>query len=300
MPAPRLAQISLAAVLSAPAISPAAGLLTSSWSSTPSGVSGYTQNDLEVFTSIDWLSTQLLVELSSGQFHYVTQGITPSLDPTLLVGAAANTSLTFPAAGDTSDPLNSQIPGLGALPNVGTGGVDGLGGSASAVIDQDTFDLTYFGPPTETDDVTAGTPLTLAQMTVSNGAYGTWAIRLRNSDPNDPQNQPAETLYANGFVFRGVFYDTQIPGDIDNDGDIDGVDVGALFSNFTGPEGVGKTLADGDMDADGDIDGVDLALIFGQFSGPLSPSPAPVPEPGSALLVLGASAMVLRRRAARR
>ncbi|MFN3168795.1 MAG: PEP-CTERM sorting domain-containing protein [Phycisphaeraceae bacterium] len=275
----------------------APGLISSSWQNAASPESGYVQNDLEVLSSLDWLSTQLRVELSGGQFFYVAQGVVPSLDPTLLVGASATTSRTFPAGGDPADPLNSQIPGFGALPNVGTAGPGGLGGSTLAEVDLDTFDLTYFGPPDETDDIAFGTPMVLAQMTVSDDAFGTWAVRLRNADPNDPQNQPAETLYANGFVFKGVFYNTQIPGDTDNDGDIDDTDLGTSFSNYTGPVGApgGQTLATGDTDGDGDVDDSDLGTSFSNYTGPLAPPLAAVPEPASMALV-GLGGLVLARR----
>jgi hypothetical protein len=274
-------------------------LITSSWQSSASAESGYVQNELEVFSSLDWISAQLRVELNSGQFFYVDEGVAPGLNPTLLVGDAANTSLTFPAAGDPNDPLNSQIPGFELLPNAGTAGPGGLGGSASAIADLNTFDLTYFGPPDETDDVALVTPLKLAQMTASDDAFGTWALRLRNSDPNDPQNQPAQTLYASGFVFKGVFYNTQIPGDTDNDGDIDDADLGISFSNYTGPVGIagGKSLADGDTDGDGDVDDADLGTSFSNYTGPLAPPAASaVPEPGSAVFVVLSTTLLLGRK----
>lgn len=295
----RWAGLSVGVAVSALAAGPAKGFIVSLWADTPSSEVGFTQNNLEVSTSLDWVSTQLLVELSSGEFLYVTPGVVPSLDPTLLIGATGNTSQTFPSGGDPNDPLNSQIPGLGALTNVGTGGQGGLGGSIAPVIDLNSFDLTYFGPPTEQDDVALGTPLDLAQMTVSNDAFGTWATRLRNSNPNDPQNQPADTTFASGFVFRGVFYNGQIPGDTDNDGDIDDSDLGTAFANYTGPVGGagGKGLTDGDTDGDGDVDDSDLGTVFANYSGPLAPAPVLVPEPGSiALLIVLTAPFYARRR----
>ena len=300
----RLTGFGAGIALSALAAAPASALISASWADSASSESGYIQNDLEVETSLDWVSTQLLVQLSSGQFFYVSQGVVPSLNPTLLVGASANTSLTFPAGGASIDPLNSQIPGFELLPNVGTGGAGGLGGSTSAVVDLDTFDLTYFGPPDETDDIAVGTPLKLAQMTVSDDAYGTWAIRVRNSDPTDPQNQPAETFYANGYVFAGVFYDgTLTPGDTDNDGDVDDSDLGNSFANYTGPVGAagGKTPAQGDTDNDGDVDDSDLGTSFSNYTGPLSPTGYAVPEPAASVAFLSTMMVfgVRRRRFSR-
>ncbi len=284
-------QLALATALSAAAAAPAHAVITASWADSASSAPDFVQNELEVFTSQDWVSAQLLVQLNAGEIHYVTQGVVPSLDPTLLVGAAGSTSLSFPSGGDPSDPLNSQIPLLESITNVGTAGDDGLGGSVTPVISLTTFDLTYFGPPSETDDITAGTPLTLAQMTTSDDAFGTWAIRLANTDNND-------TLFANGFVFRGEFFDQgeQIPGDLDNDGDIDDADFGLAFANFTGPGGVGKTLADGDLDGDGDVDDADYGLLFAAFTGPFAAATVSVPEPGTAFLVLAATTAFLGRR----
>jgi hypothetical protein len=89
-----------------------------------------------------------------------------------------------------------------------------------------------------------------------------------------------------------------LPGDTDNDGDVDDADLGNAFSNYTGPlSGAGnKTAADGDTDGDGDVDDADLGTAFANYTGPLNAAPASVPEPAS-LITLGVGGLfVVRRR----
>lgn len=83
-------------------------------------------------------------------------------------------------------------------------------------------------------------------------------------------------------------------GDFDGDGDVDGVDIAEMFSNFNGPGGGAPANPDTDLDADGDVDGVDIASLFGAFTGPLSPTTVPEPS-GLALLALG-GVLITRRK----
>ncbi|MFN3166680.1 MAG: PEP-CTERM sorting domain-containing protein [Phycisphaeraceae bacterium] len=90
---------------------------------------------------------------------------------------------------------------------------------------------------------------------------------------------------------------TAIPGDTDNDGDIDDSDLGTAFSNYTGPLAPGtggKTAAQGDTDGDGDVDDSDLGTAFSGYTGPLGP--AAVPEPTGLALVVGLGTLMIARR----
>lgn len=84
------------------------------------------------------------------------------------------------------------------------------------------------------------------------------------------------------------------PGDLDGDGDIDGVDVSTAFARFTGPGPAGMLPIDGNLDGDGDVDGVDLSVIFTAFTGPSAA--AHVPEPSAPWLLLTLGACCIRRR----
>lgn len=73
--------------------------------------------------------------------------------------------------------------------------------------------------------------------------------------------------------------------DFDVDGDVDGSDFLAWQRN------VGKTsgaaIEDGDANHDGAVNGSDLEIWTGQFGAPIVVAHAPVPEPGTNILIIG-------------
>lgn len=97
-----------------------------------------------------------------------------------------------------------------------------------------------------------------------------------------------------GEIHRGmVEYVAGLPGDFDNDGDVDGADFVVWQTNF--PTSSGATAGDGDGDAD--VDGADFALWQDGFPTSSGAGAAPVPEPaGCLLLTTAALAVMLTRR----
>ena len=83
---------------------------------------------------------------------------------------------------------------------------------------------------------------------------------------------------------------SQIAGDFDSDGDVDGDDFLAWRNGF--PISAGATLLDGDADADGDVDGDDFLMWQNSFPYPTAISS--VPEPNSLVLLALGGLLMLR------
>lgn len=129
----------------------------------------------------------------------------------------------------------------------------------------------------------------------------------------DASDRAAGALYDYGFATDVVRAsvgmiatqaDLLLPGDTDNDKDVDNADIGKALGSFTGAGGTAMTWADGDADGDGDVDNADIGFIGGAFTGALpsgsgiAMAPSTTPEPASlSLLALGGLAMMRRRRA---
>lgn len=137
----------------------------------------------------------------------------------------------------------------------------------------------------------------------NSGALGANDLSLLLAEKQAGTNDPYFDLTLDGLVDGddAVYWVTSplvadtVVGDLDLDGDLDGVDLSQSFTNFTGPLGQagGRDLSSGDLDQDGDLDGVDLSISFSGFTGPLSPSN--VPEPGSLIIIAGLGLLTCRR-----
>jgi hypothetical protein len=100
---------------------------------------------------------------------------------------------------------------------------------------------------------------------------------------------PGTAYFDNFRVLDGI------PADFDNDGDIDGTDLGSWRTAY------GLTSV-GNADGDGDSDGNDFLLWqrhLGKDFVPATPVSAPVPEPTAGMLAVAAGIALLARRRAR-
>jgi hypothetical protein len=106
------------------------------------------------------------------------------------------------------------------------------------------------------------------------------------ADVAGSQSITGTAFFDNFRVFDGI------PGDFDNDGDVDATDLPLWKAAY-------QTTVAGDADGDLDSDGTDF-LIWQQNLGidltPAVAAGASVPEPGSALLTALAAALLLARR----
>lgn len=102
-----------------------------------------------------------------------------------------------------------------------------------------------------------------------------------------------EHVYFDNFVIATEFITN--PGDFDGDGDVDDSDLGLWESAYSTSNG-------GDADGDLDTDGADFLIWQQQFTGDLAPplsASTSVPEPASAMLLIGVAALGIHSRTVR-
>ncbi len=135
---------------------------------------------------------------------------------------------------------------------------------------------------------------------------------IAHSIGNMPNGQPDFTsvygnwsLYSDLSAYSDQIGDTlalpePIPGDFDEDGDVDGVDFGLWQAGY--PMANGASLNDGDADGDGDVDGVDFGIWQANYPSNMGAAAATmtitpsVPEPAMLGLLLLGGLGALRRR----
>lgn len=107
---------------------------------------------------------------------------------------------------------------------------------------------------------------------------------LGGADPTYDLTNDGQVTNADADLWVSTLANTAY-GDTDLDGDVDDSDLGTAFANYTGPiSGSPASWTLGNTDGDADIDDSDLGSAFANYTGPQSP--ANVPEPASAVVLL--------------
>jgi hypothetical protein len=125
-------------------------------------------------------------------------------------------------------------------------------------------------------------------------AFGGWISQVLIYDHAVTGQERADIVdFLNGVLNPPA---QTVPGDFDNDHDVDGADFAVWQTNF--PLTTGATVATGDADGDGDVDGADFVAWQTNFPTSAGPGVSPVPEPSSIILLstLGGIVVLVRWR----
>ena len=119
-------------------------------------------------------------------------------------------------------------------------------------------------------------------------------------DPADPTTPDADTTLAlrvssyTEWLFQNISLGRILEGDLNLDGTVDGADAAILQSNY-GSDQSTLLWTDGDLTGDGKVTFNDAWLLLQNYGATSAPIPD-VPEPTTAMLLISAAAMLLRRR----
>jgi hypothetical protein len=234
-------------------------------------------NDTGIWTDLGGTITAVAREGSSGPSPNVGEGIYFASIPSKGATFAAN------AAGEIA--FAATLAGTG-VSSANDGGIWiwNHGALTKIVREGDLFDVNP--SPSQADMRTISLINLLGR---SGGQDG------RPTSLNDDGQLVFKLSFTDGS--SGVFTAQlpRLPGDFDNDGDVDGADFVAWQTNF--PLASGATLAMGDADRDGDVDGADFVVWQSNF--PFTPGPgiSAVPEPAAGVLaILAAMTLLVARR----
>lgn len=109
---------------------------------------------------------------------------------------------------------------------------------------------------------------------------------------NFAQDGSLEFLTFDNLLIEGDLITGGIPEDLNNDGFVDGLDLGILLGSW----GTSTTPDMGELDGTPPVDGLDLGILLAAWNPPPAVAAAAVPEPTSiALLGLAGLALVSRR-----
>ncbi len=215
----------------------------------------------------DWNSAVLLIELVSGSVYSAPEF--DSLQPQLNLW-------TFVPELEFDSWVGIPGDGTGAV----FGGAGDLGDFGPAVIADQKASVTWFNT-----DITNSGPTRIANMTLSNDAFGRWSVIAGFSG--------ALLLTESGFVTNGVMADNPVAqGDLDGDGFVGINDLNLVLANWNRAAPPASIWAD--HSGDGFIGIDDLNTVLGNWNAGILPWPTGLPEPGSAALLLAGSAALLR------
>ena len=232
-----------------------------------STLEGYVSNTWDVNTyGKEWLSAELLVELTGGDIYQDTAGSDTPPDPADFTATPTLEFDTYMTGGYDTDVAT------GTLPLVLGAAVDLNGGTPTAV----TFDTSLIDATWASSLATNPSgELMLARFTLSDDAQGTFKFRigLDNSEA---------TFYLEGVIADGAMLLTApIPGDADGDGDVDAGDAAILADNWqkTG----GATWQMGDFNDDQNVDDADATILAANWG--VGVAAAAVPEPSTMVML---------------
>lgn len=234
---------------------------------------------------------QAVASVSEGLTTSGLTSFTFTLNPGSLTGSynlaeltvTADPGTVFNQTGDDFVVLGEDDSGFnGELVTPGFLGGENL----TAIIQEDRFDTPteLFAPFTELGEVNGvsnrGT-LSFAQAVLPSGEGGSGSFEFVLFDAN------GSIVSMVGGVFGGIV--VAIPGDFDDDGDVDGADFGVFVGEFqtgdTGGPGAAAPFSQADLNMSGFVDGADFGIFVDSFQNFPPMSAVAVPEPSVISLV---------------
>ncbi len=230
-----------------------------------------------------WLSSELLVDLTAGSIYQdPAGGDGPPASPT--------------TSNDTY--LTGGFNLVGTPPNIVGAAVEigGGGGGPDAVIDSATIIDATWGSNEDLNTTLSGN-LMLGQITMTGNTQGTFKLNF-TLDEGAPEL--VTTVHYGGAIVNGTMYfaappsafPTSVPGDTDNDGDVDAFDAAIVAGNWQLTGLLGGNSA-GDFDNNGVVNDLDATILAANFGyGTAAASAVPEPSTISLLLLLLAALTV--------
>ena len=155
-------------------------------------LSSYVSNTWDVATGSDeWLTAQLLVELSAGDIYQDSLGTNNPPDASLI---GANPSLEFDSYMTGGYDTDYLTPSPGLVPFV-LGGAGDIGGGMSLTFNTTEIDAAWIS----LEETHAVGDLMLARVTLSDDAMGTFKYQISYSD-----GEPNSIYMLGGVIVNGV------------------------------------------------------------------------------------------------